>query len=82
MVASVLNTSRAIEVSVYVVRAFVKLREMLGTHKEMARKLAELERKLETHDARIRSLFDAIRHLMAPPVKPRRRIGFATETKF
>jgi phage regulator Rha-like protein len=76
MVASVLNTSRAIEVSVYVVRAFVKLREMLGTHKEMARKLAELERKLETHDTRIRSLFDAIRQLMAPPAKPRRHIGF------
>jgi len=59
-----------------VVRAFVKLREMLGAHKEMARKLAELERKLETPDARIRSLFDAIRQLMAPPVKPRRHIGF------
>lgn len=54
---------------------------MLGAHKEIARKLAELERKLETHDARIRSLFDAIRQLMAPPVKPRRRIGFAAESK-
>jgi hypothetical protein len=64
-----------------VVRAFVKLREMLGAHKEMARKLAELERKLETPDARIRSLFDAIRQLMAPPVTRRLRIGFAAETK-
>jgi hypothetical protein len=75
-VASVLNTSRAIEASVYVVRAFVKLRKVLGTHKEMAQKLAEPERKLETHDARIRSLFNATRELMAPPVGPRRHIGF------
>ena len=66
MVASVLNTKRAIQVSVFVVRAFVKLREMLSTHKELAHKLAMLERKLQNHDESIRSLVIAIRQLMRP----------------
>ena len=77
MVASVLNTQRAIQVSVFVVRAFVKLREMLSTHKELAHKLAVLERKMENHDESIRSLVAAIRQLMAPqePEPPKKRIG-------
>ena len=79
MAANVLNTQRAIEVSVYVVRAFVRLRQLLATNKELARKLAELERKLENHDDSIRSLFDAIRQLMTPDVLPHRRIGFRRE---
>jgi len=66
MAANVLNTPRAIEVSVLVVRAFIKLRQMLVSHKEMAHKLAELERRLGTHDASIRSLFATIRTLMTP----------------
>ena len=74
MAASVLNSPRAIEVSVFVVRAFVKLREVLATHKELARKLDELERK---YDAQFRVVFDAIRQLMAPPPETKkRRIGF------
>ena len=81
MVASVLNTPRAMEVSVYVVRAFVKLREMLGTQKELAGKLAELESRVEAHDEHITALFEAIRQLMEPPAKPRKRIGFAVESK-
>jgi phage regulator Rha-like protein len=77
MVASVLNSERAVKVSVYVVRAFVKLREMLAAHKQLARKLAELERRLEGHDGQIASLVAAIRELMAPPPPSRRkRIGF------
>ena len=76
MLASVLNSQRAVEVSVFVVRAFVKLREKLSAHKKLAQKLTELERKIETHDERIQSLFDAIRQLMAPVEPPRRRIGF------
>lgn len=80
MVASVLNTQRAIEVSVYVVRAFVKLREVLGTHKAVARKLAELESRIDAHDRHITTLFEAIRQLMAPPEKPRKRIGFSSES--
>jgi hypothetical protein len=81
MVASVLSTKRAIQVSVFVVRAFVKLREMLSTHKELAYKLAELERKLQNHDESIRSLVAAIRQLMAPsePEPPKKRIGFIVE---
>jgi len=81
MLAGVLNTRRAIEVSVFVVRAFNRLREMLATHKEVAYKLAELERKLVTHDEAIRSLMDAIRQLMTPPIKKRRPIGFRMEEK-
>jgi hypothetical protein len=76
MAASVLNTSRAVKVSVYVVRAFVRLRRVLSTHRQLAQKLAELERKLESHDEHIRTLFDAIRELMAPPSPKRRKIGF------
>lgn len=76
MVANVLNSVRAVEVSIYVVRAFVKLREVLGTHKALAHKLAELERQIESHDNHIRSLFEAIRQLMEPPRQKSRRIGF------
>jgi hypothetical protein len=77
MAASVLNTPRAIDVSVFVVRAFVKLREFLSTHRELADKLAELECKVAGHDAAIESLVAAIRRLMQPPpAPPRRSIGF------
>jgi hypothetical protein len=76
MVASVLNTPRAIEVSVYVVRAFIKLREILPAHRELSRKIKELERRLGSHDEQIQTLFEAIRQLMAPVESRRRRIGF------
>jgi hypothetical protein len=76
MVASVLNSKRAIEVSIYIVRAFVKVREVLGAHRELAQKLTELERRVESHDTHIRSLFDAIRQLMEPTATKSRRIGF------
>jgi hypothetical protein len=81
MAASVLNTPLAIEVSVYIVRAFVKLREMLGAHKELTGKLAELEGRVEVHDEDLTTLFEAIRQIMEPPAKPRKRIGFAVEGK-
>ena len=72
-----LNTLRAIEVSVYVVRAFVKLRELVSTHRELAAKLAALERRVAGHDEDIRSLVAAIRQLMEPPAAGKRRqIGF------
>jgi hypothetical protein len=73
MAAFVLNSPRAIEASVYVVRAFVKMREVLATHKELARRLNEMEGK---YDRQFKVVFDAIRALMEPPVKPRRRIGY------
>jgi hypothetical protein len=77
MAASVINTSRAIDVSLYVIRAFVKVREWLSTHKELAQKLADLERKVASHDGAIQSLVAAIRQLMQPPpTTSPRRIGF------
>lgn len=76
MLSSVLNSERAIQVNIAIMRAFVKLRQTLASHKALAEKLAELERAIEGHDAQIGSLFDAIRQLMAPPAVPRRRIGF------
>ena len=76
MAANVLNSDRAVQASVYVVRAFVKLREFLSSNKEMGHKLKELEARLDSHDDDIRALVSAIRQLMEPPAKPRKRIGF------
>ena len=76
--ANVLNSPRAIEMSVYVVRAFVHLREALATHKELAKKLEQLERKLNTHDQAIAGILEAIRSLMTPPLSTKRPIGFVT----
>lgn len=77
MAASVLNTPRAVEVSVFVVRAFVKLRELSVAHKEIRRKLDDLERKVAGHDQAITGLINAIRALMTPPApKKKRPIGF------
>ena len=76
MAASVLNTPRAVEVSVFVVRAFVHLREMALSHKELSGKLDELERKVSGHDKAITGLIHAIRELSTPPDKPKGKIGF------
>jgi hypothetical protein len=79
MLSTVLKSKRAIYVNISIMRAFVKLRQMLSTHKELAHKLAELERRIEKHDTEIRSIFEAIRQLMAPPAKPRVITGFKPE---
>jgi phage regulator Rha-like protein len=80
MAAAVLNSQRAVQVSVYVVRAFVQLRRMLAQNKELAAKLAALERKVGDHNQKIVALIQAIRELMAPPLeRPRKPIGFQTE---
>jgi cell division protein FtsB len=76
MLASVLNSGRAIEVSIYVVKAFVNLRETLAKHRTLTQKLSKLERKFEKHDEEIQSLFHAIRQLMTPPDPKRHKIGF------
>jgi hypothetical protein len=77
MAASVLNSSRAVEVSVFVVRAFVKLRQWMAGQAELVEKLGELERRVTGHDEAIRQLVTAMRQLMAPPpAKPKRPIGF------
>jgi hypothetical protein len=80
MAATILNSSLAVEMSVYVVRAFVQLRELLASNKELARRFAQLEtrldKKLTTHDEAIAAILSAIRQLMHPPVPKRRPIGF------
>jgi len=81
MLSSVLRSKRAIQVNIAIMRTFVKLREILLTHKELADKLAQLERKIERHDEEIRTIFQAIRQLMAPPEKSQRQIGFRIEEK-
>jgi hypothetical protein len=78
MLSSVLNSERAVQVNIAIMRAFVKLREILTTHRELAEKIEELEKKYRQHDVKIQAVFDAIRELLEPPqVSPRRRIGFA-----
>jgi hypothetical protein len=77
MLSSVLNSERAIQVNIAIMRAFVKLRQILSTNKELAFKLKELESRIEKHDGEIRAIFEAIRQLMEPPPeKPKPKIGF------
>ena len=79
MAATVLNSSRAVEMSVFVVRAFVQLRSLLSSHKELAVKLDALERKIGSHDQAIAGLIDAIRQLMTAPETRKRGIGLFTD---
>ena len=77
MLSSVLNSKRAICVNIVIMRAFVKLREILSVHKELAHKIEQLESKFAKHDGEIQAIFEAIRQLMEPPPeKPKPRIGF------
>lgn len=77
MLSSVLNSERAVQVNIAIMRTFTKLREILFTHKELAHKLNELEHKVGRHDEAIQAIFEAIRQLVAPPPeKPREPIGF------
>jgi len=73
MLSSVLNSKRAVQVNIAIMRAFVKLRETIASHKVLARRLDELEKQ---YDQQFRIVFDTIRELMAPPAKSRRKIGF------
>lgn len=79
MAASVLNSDRAVEMSVYVVRAFVQLRAVLLDHKALADKLAALERRVSHHDNSLTEVIDAIRALMAQPKPVNRPIGFTAD---
>jgi chromosome condensin MukBEF ATPase and DNA-binding subunit MukB len=76
MLSSVLNSDRAIEVNIQIMRAFVKLREMVASHKDLAVKLEELEKK---YDQQFAVVFEAIRQMMAPEEKGRKSIGFRVE---
>jgi hypothetical protein len=79
MAATILNSQRAVEVSIYVVRAFVKLREMLTSNVEFGRRFDELEGKLKHHDEAITAILSAIRELMHPPAPKQRSIGFTAD---
>ncbi len=76
MLSSVLNSKRAIRVNIQIMRAFVKLKELLLTHKELTIKIEALERRYADHNEKIKKIFEAIRQLMIPPEEPKRRIGF------
>jgi hypothetical protein len=77
MLSSVLNSERAVQVNILIIRAFVKLREVMATHRDLARKIEALERKYTDHDREIEAIFEAIKKLLAPsPQPPKHRIGF------
>ena len=76
MLSSVLNSEKAIRVNIQIIRTFIKLREFISTHKELAVKLNLLEKKTDKHDKDIQSIFEAIRQIIAIPEKPKRKIGF------
>ncbi len=81
MLSSVLKSERAVKVNIAIMRAFVKLRGILETNRELARKFTELEKKVGKHDDEIAAIIEAIRQLMSSPGKPRREIGFHVREK-
>ena len=81
MLSSVLNSERAVKVNIAIMRAFVKLRRILETSRDLARKFSELERRVGKHDEEIAGIIEAIRQLMTPAEKPRREIGFHVREK-
>lgn len=76
MLANVLRSKRAIQVSLRIIEIFVKIREMLSTHKDILLKLEQLEKKVTGHDAEIRVIFQYLKQLLDPPCEPRPRVGF------
>jgi hypothetical protein len=81
MLSSVLRSKRAVAVNIEIMRAFVRLREMLASNRELARKLNEFERHIATHDKQIQAIFEAIRQLISPAKTSRRQIGFKPKGK-
>lgn len=82
MLSSVLNSERAILVNIAIMRAFVKLKQVLATHKEVSRKLKKLEDRVDQHDSEIRAIFEAIRKMVEPEEKPTKHIGFMMEKEY
>jgi phage regulator Rha-like protein len=78
MLSSILNSKRAIQVNIQIMRTFTRLREIIASHKDLARRLDDLEKK---HDGQFKIVFDALRSLMASPIKPKRKIGFDLKEK-
>jgi len=81
MAATVLNSPRAVQMSLFVVRAFVQMREALLAHATVFKRLAEIDKKLVTHDVILRDVYEKLRPLLNPPVMPRKEIGFHTSLK-
>jgi len=79
MLSSVLNSDRAIDVNIAIMRAFVQLRRLMASHDELANKLAELERHLRGHDDQIQAIFEAIQQLIAPTATKKKEIGFTVK---
>ena len=81
MLSSVLRSERAVQVNIQIMRAFVRLRQLLGSHESLRRKVEAIERNLAKHDDQFQVVFNAIRELMKPPAPKQRQIGFRTEGK-
>ena len=81
MLSSVLSSERAIEVNISIMRVFVQLRKLVASQKQLSEELSALEQKFEGHDEQIQVIFKAIKLLMAPPEKPRKKIGFIVKEK-
>jgi phage regulator Rha-like protein len=79
MLSSVLNSQRAVDVNIAIIRAFVHLRKMISTHSELARKLKDLEKRLDDHDDKILIIFEAIKKLIRDDEKPKKKIGYIKE---
>lgn len=79
MLSSVLNSERAIEVNILIMRAFVKLREIISTHKKVEEKLKAIENKLKEHDDQIIKIIQVINQLITPPTSPKKKIGFTID---
>jgi uncharacterized membrane protein len=81
MVATVLSSQQAIEMSIFVVRAFVRIREMLANNRQIAAKIEQLENRLDKHDSDLQEIVEAIKELMIPPEGPHAKIGFQLPAK-
>ena len=80
MLSSVLNSKRAVQVNILIMRAFVKLRDVMATHRDLAQKIEALERKYQEHDGELRVVFEAIKRLLEPsPLPPKRKVGFQVD---
>lgn len=76
MLSGILNSKRAIHVNIMIMRTFIRLKQMITTHKELAHKIEELERKYKKHDIEIETIFGAIKKMLEPPKSPPRKFGF------
>lgn len=79
MLSSVLNSPRAVQMNIFIIRAFIKIREMLAIHKDLAQKIDEIERKQKEHSEQLTSIYSVIKQLINPPSKPKKSIGFNSQ---